>query len=136
MNVWEIVLTSVLSGGVIVGLIQATEHIVLWHKNRKAAKEDREEQKKVDTEADRAKKEEDFRRETRENNAIQNEALKFILYDRIRYLALCYIKDGEVDFDSRRILKDMHNVYHNGLHANGDLDDLMDAVNELPLKQK
>lgn len=136
MTVWEIILTSILSGGVIVGGIQAAEHIVLWNKNRKAAKEDRAEQKKDE---DTAKKDAETKQaleDIQKNNAVQNEALKYILYDRIRYLALCYIRDGEVDFDDRRILRDMHTVYHYGLNANGDLDDLMDAVGELPLKQK
>ena len=62
--------------------------------------------------------------------------IKFILYDRIKYLAQTYIAAGEVDFDDRRILNAMHKVYHGGLDGNGDLDDLMNAVGELPLKKK
>lgn len=68
--------------------------------------------------------------------AAQGEALKFILYDRIRYLAQAYIADGEIDFDDRRILNEMHRAYHDGLGGNGDLDVLMKSVNELPLKVK
>ena len=68
--------------------------------------------------------------------AAQGEALKFILYDRIRYLAQAYIADGEIDFDDRRILNEMHRAYHDGLGGNGDLDALMKSVNELPLKVK
>ena len=46
---------------------------------------------------------------------------------------LQYIEAGEVDFDQRRILREMHTVYHFGLQGNGDLDQLMEAVAKLPL---
>ena len=61
-------------------------------------------------------------------------AQKLMLYDRIRYLGLKYISDGAVDFDDRRILKEMHDCYHERLGGNGDLDNLMNEVNHLPLK--
>lgn len=92
------------------------------------------------------------REETKEEKAEQNsegrlknvedkvdalvEATKYILYDRIRYLGQRYIDAGEIDFDDRRILNDMHRSYHCGLGGNGDLDKLMEAVNELPLKSR
>ena len=60
--------------------------------------------------------------------------LKWVLYDRIRYLGLEYIAEGHVDFDDRRILCEMHRSYHDGLGGNGDLDNLMAGVNSLPLK--
>lgn len=62
------------------------------------------------------------------------EGMKYVLYDRIRWLGQAYIVKGEVDFDDRRILHSMHSVYHNQLGGNGDLDSLMQEVNELPLK--
>jgi len=71
-----------------------------------------------------------------EKTDAQSEALKFILYDRIRYLGQAYIAESEIDFDDRRILNDMHRSYHNGLGGNGDLDKLMEAVNDLPLKSR
>jgi len=75
-------------------------------------------------------------RELREMSAAQSEALKFVLYDRIRYIGQAYIAEGEVDFDDRRVLNNMHSSYHNGLNGNGDLDTLMAEVNSLPLKQR
>lgn len=60
--------------------------------------------------------------------------LKWVLYDRIRHLGQKYINDGLVDFDDRRILNEMHKSYHDGLGGNGDLDNLMQQVNALPLK--
>ena len=60
--------------------------------------------------------------------------LKWVLYDRIRHLGQKYINDGLVDFDDRRILNEMHKSYHDGLGGNGDLDNLMQQVNALPLR--
>ena len=71
--------------------------------------------------------------ESKELKAIK-EGLKWVMFDKIRHLGLKYIDDGEVDFDERRILKEMHTSYHDGLGGNGDLDKLMESVYELPLK--
>ena len=60
--------------------------------------------------------------------------LKWVIYDRIRYLGQTYIAHGNIDFDDRRILNEMHKCYHDGLCGNGDLDNLMSEVNKLPLK--
>ena len=60
-------------------------------------------------------------------------ATKWLMYDRIRHLGLAYIKDSVIDFDDRRILKEMHTAYHD-LGGNGDLDKLMEGVYALPLK--
>lgn len=59
--------------------------------------------------------------------------LKWVLYDRIRHRGQQYISAGQVDFDDRRILNEMHASYHDGLGGNGDLDNLMGQVNKLPL---
>jgi phosphoenolpyruvate synthase/pyruvate phosphate dikinase len=69
-------------------------------------------------------------------NAAQNEGMKHVLLDRILYLGQSYIKKGEVTFDERKRLGDMHNVYHKRLEGNGDADAVMDAVYNLPLSQK
>lgn len=64
------------------------------------------------------------------------EGMRLILLDRIRYVGQSYLKEKEVDFDDRRLLKQMHNVYHENLGGNGDLDTLMKEVDDLPLKIK
>ena len=71
--------------------------------------------------------------EAKELQAIKD-GLKWVMYDRIKHLGMAYIMDGAVDFDDRRILKEMHASYHDGLGGNGDLDKLMESVYELPLK--
>ena len=53
--------------------------------------------------------------------------------DRIQYLCKCYIKDRCVDVEDLRRLHIMHEKYHN-LGGNGDLDNLMEQVDALPLK--
>lgn len=118
-------LVVLLSGAAAAAFIEGVIGIAKLRIDIKARRED----------AKKAEKEE-WQKRMEENNAVQNEALKFILYDRIKYLAQTYIAAGEVDFDDRRILNAMHKVYHGGLDGNGDLDDLMNAVGELPLKKK
>ena len=108
------IIIALLTGGVLVSIINGVMQLIMWRKNRKAQKEDKAEQ----------------------NISVIIQALKFILYDKIRCAGQAYIRDGEIDFDDRRILTDMHNVYHNGLGGNGDLDNLMKEVNALPLKLK
>ena len=79
------------------------------------------------------RKDEKNKKESDDIKALK-QGLKYVLYDRIRYIGQEYIKQGMVDFDDRRILNEMHQSYHNGLGGNGDLDNLMKAVNCLPLK--
>ena len=119
------ILTAVLTGGFAVSLVNLIRDVIMWKKNRKAAKEDKEDQNIEE------------RLKAIENTTTTlASANKYILYDRIRFLGQAYIKDGEIDFDDRRILNDMHDVYHNGLGGNGDLDNLMKEVNALPLNLK
>ena len=120
MEWWQVVLTF-LGGGVGVALIGVFKDNALWKKNRKAALEDE------------AKKDE--KAENKEITALKT-AMKYVLYCHIRTWGQKYIAAGEVDFDDRRILNDMHSVYHNDLGGNGDLDVLMKQVNSLPLITK
>ena len=62
-------------------------------------------------------------------------AMRYLMLDRIRHLGEKYLTAGEIDFDDRRLLNEMHDSYHNGLGGNGDLDILMQEVNRLPLKK-
>lgn len=118
-------LFAILTGGAAVAVIEGVREWMRWRRERKAKSEDRAE---LNIEVRLSKME--------EQNIAQSEALKYILYDRIRFLGQAYISDGEIDFDDRRILNGMHTVYHNGLHGNGDLDNLMGEVNALKLKRK
>lgn len=121
----ESVILALISGGVVSVAVQIVDRWMTWLRDRKAAKKDS------------AKKNAEERLTAIEaQNKAQSDALKFILYDRIKYLAQEYIVNGEVDFDDRRILHLMHSSYHYGLSGNGDLDVLMQEVDKLPLKYR
>ena len=130
------ILVAILSGGVVVAVIEGIREALKWRRTRKAVKEDRAEKKAEDAKRAAELKTEDRLGAIEEKVDVQREALKFILYDRIRYLGQAYIAEKEIDFDDRRILNNMHHTYHYGLCGNGDLDTLMAEVNRLPLKQR
>lgn len=115
---------------------------------RTAEKEDRAEEKADKTkrlsdevlrlkEQDAEKNEEiDERLEHLEKQmAVQNEALKLMLLDRILHLGQSYIARGEITFEDRKRLHAMHSVYHDGLDGNGDAGLLMNDIDDLPLKK-
>ena len=122
------ILIALLSGGVCATLLKLIGDNISWNRKRKVLKKEK-------AVSDAEKEESEWRKDMERKNDIQSEALKFILYDRIRYLAFAYIKDNEIKFDDRRILNEMHRVYHEGLGGNGDLDALMNSVKKLPLKK-
>lgn len=78
-----------------------------------------------------------YQQEDREEEYLKDlrAGMVWLLYDRIKYLGLHYIKDGAVDFDDLRVLREMHTVYHDSLAGNGDLDKIMREVDALPLKE-
>lgn len=123
-----------LSGGVAVALIEVAKELILWGKNRKAKKEDDAMEREDEKERQEAMHINERLETIEKKTDAQSEALKYIMYDRILYLGREYIKKGNITFDERRILNNMHNSYHNGLGGNGDLNTLMHEVNELPLK--
>lgn len=123
---------AIITGATGAAVIKLIDNIVQWCLQRKAAKEDRDEE----NDKKELQKIKDWEKDMEDKvNALVN-ADKYILFDRIRYLGQKYVADDEVDFDDRRILRQMHEVYHNELGGNGDLDELMKAVNALPLKKE
>lgn len=128
MENWIFAIATGVTGAAVIKLI---DNVVQWKLQRKAAKEDRT----IEDGRAEIKKikqwEEDMETKV---NALVN-ADKYIMFDRIRYLGQKYVAEKEVDFDDRRILNQMHDVYHNELGGNGDLKELMEAVNALPLKK-
>ena len=123
---------AVITGVTGAAVIKLIDNVVQWKLQRKAAKEDRT----LDDDRAEIKKIKQWEKDMEDKvNALIN-ADRYIMFDRIRYLGQKYVAEKEVDFDDRRILNQMHNVYHNELGGNGDLDKLMKAVNTLPLKQE
>lgn len=56
---------------------------------------------------------------------------RITMHDRISWLATKYCEKGEIKYSDYQILKQMHEVYHNDLHGNGFLDDIMEDVANL-----
>lgn len=119
-----------LTGAAAAAVIKLIDNLLQWMLQRKAAKEDRAENK-----AEKEKKtEKDYLERLDKKIDGLTVGERIILLDRIQYLGQEYIKDGSVDFDDRRRLNEMHSVYHNTLGGNGDLDVLMREVNCLPIR--
>ena len=140
-------------------LINVVQERWRWRAERKAKKEDRAEDKAEEKEklAQKCedtlseinnnlngyiKRQDDFNAEfvkrvveLESQNAAQSEGMKFVLLDRILHNGHKYIMAGEVSFDDRKRLGDMHTVYHKRLGGNGDADAIMDSVYALPLKK-
>ena len=145
-EVWRTVLVFIFGAGglALINIIQERWKI---RYQRKAEKEDEKEAKEDKLEAmskqltDFIETQNDFNNkstvrfeEMEKSDSAQVEALKYVLLDRILYIGQSYIKHGDVTFDDRKRLRDMHDVYHNRLGGNGDAQKIMDAVDELPLK--
>ena len=114
-----------LSSSALVSVIEIIKEHLAHRRARKDLKEDRAEQ---NAESRLAKLEKKI-------DAVYD-GQKYLMYDHIKTAANQYKKDKQVDFDDRRMLHLMHGCYHNGLGGNGDLDLLMQEVDELPLKEE
>lgn len=85
--------------------------------------------------SDRRKRKDTVEDKIEDKDAALKQGMKLLLADKIQYLGLKYIEEGEITFSNRKMLNDMHSTYHNGLGGNGDFDGLMKEVNELPIKR-
>lgn len=59
--------------------------------------------------------------------------VRLLLQDRIEGLCIKYVKEGEIRWENLKYLRQAHDCYHNKLGGNGDLTDLMDSVEHLPV---
>lgn len=136
METLKTILLALIGGGTGAALVNAFFNGWKWKAERKAKKEDMETEKE-----DQLGKLTELVKDlaaAQEENARQLDALreaqKCVLLDRIIYLGQSYIAAGEIDFDDRKRLREMHNSYHNGLGGNGDANAIMRDVDALPLK--
>lgn len=120
MENWMQIALSILGGGVAVAIINALRDRWSWKRGQK-------DRKRLDVEQEIT--------DLKTTVGAIKEGLRYVLYDRIRFIGQAYIAEGKIDFDDRRVLNDMHKSYHSGLGGNGDLDNLMGEVNRLPLKK-
>lgn len=71
--------------------------------------------------------------EKSEKGSAQIKALRYLMLYTMMQTAKGHIRDGEISMDDRRQLHKWHDLYHNGLGGNGDMDKLMAEVDKLPL---
>lgn len=130
------ILVAVISSGATAAIVKAIDNWLSWRRERKAKHEDADLEKKEQIVNERLNNIEQQLNITEKNLDSLKEGMKYIIYDRIRHIGQAHINAGEIDFDDRRILNNMHSCYHNGLGGNGDLDKLVQEVNDLPLKKE
>lgn len=130
------ILIAIISSGATAAVVKAIDNWLSWRRERKAKHEDDDLEKKEQIINDRLNTIE------KKTDCIQElldslkEGMKYTIYDRIRHIGQAHINVGEIDFDDRRILNNMHHCYHDGLGGNVDLDKLVQEVNSLPLKKE
>ena len=61
----------------------------------------------------------------------QNDGIRILLYDRIKEKGTKYIKENRITYDEYEDLLKMHDVYHNSLHGNGFLNEIMNKVSAI-----
>lgn len=99
-------------------LIKLLDNIIQFSLQRRAKRKDNGQKEKTELE--------------KQVDAIQ-QCLMVSMLDRIQYLCRCYIRDEKITIEDRRRLHQMHKGYK-AVGGNGDLDDLLAQVDELPLK--
>lgn len=151
MTVWEFVCALALAicgGAAGAAAINAGQERWKFKADRKAKKEDAAEEK-ADKTVEIGNAVEEFKKSEAEKNANLEKRLDTIevcvsaliegerltMLDRIIYLGQSYIHRGEITYEERKRLRDMHNCYHNKLGGNGDATLIMESVDELPLKK-
>lgn len=114
------VLGWVITGGVAAAVVKLIDNVVQWQLNRSGKAADRKRQDNA---------------EIREAITGLQRGQRVLLFDRIKHLGERYLIAGEVDIDDRRNLHNMHDAYK-ALGGNGDLNILMNQVNQLDLKNR
>ena len=71
----------------------------------------------------------------KKNDAIK-EGLRLLLQHMIEEEALKAIECEEIEYGKLRFLRLAHKCYHDGLHGNGDLDDVMSDLEEVSVIYK
>ena len=125
---------GLLGAGIGAGLMT----ILLACLNRKWAKDDREEAevKQIDKIEKHLQDIDNKITELSDSLSHLKSAEKASLSDRIKWLGTKYLDAGEIEFEDRRILNQLHSAYHDDCGGNGDFDSFMEIINDLPLKTK
>ncbi len=117
MEEWYIVLLGGTSAAALISTIGNIILHLLQRSERKKEKQNDRQQEQID-----------------KLNAI-GKGVMLLELDKIKYLGLRFIRDGGITYEDRALLHKMHDNYHKELGGNGDLDQIMEEVDELPLVQ-
>lgn len=145
MNTTNVLITCILSSTVAAALVNAIKEFILWKLNRKSIVSDRAEEK-----GDRLEElsqefsgmQEQINKITEICNNLEVQlgvtikSNKVILQDRIKHLVFSYAKLEEISYEDKKLIHEMWRIYHYELSGNGDLDDVMEMLDEIPLKIK
>ena len=137
----ETVLICIISSTAAAAVVSSVKELILWRLNRKAKLADdkkenieseineklESQQKSIDKLSEKIDKVQDQMKATVAHD-------KIILDDKIRYLITKYLEYGEITLDERQAIHHMWDIYHYGLGGNGDLDEWMALLDEIPLK--
>lgn len=126
------VILAIVGGSCGAAIVAGIFGIITWRLNRKAAKEDKADERNATSCARRGQE----IRELKDTMEVLILADRTILYDRIKHLGKSYIARGYVTLEELEDLNRMHEVYHDPdkLNGNGFLDGLMKSVRSLPLR--
>lgn len=69
----------------------------------------------------------------KEAESVERQALRYLMLYTIQDTARELLRDGCATIEEKRQLRQWHDLYHKGLGGNGDADQLMKAVDQLPL---
>jgi hypothetical protein len=103
-------LVIALGGGSAAAVVSGLVQVTLWALNRKASKADK----------------------AADGNKEIRDALRALLYDRIKYLGQRYVSEGDISLADLESLLDMHKCYGE-LEGNGGLNALISKVKTLPI---
>ena len=117
MEEWYIVLLGGTSAAALISTIGNIILHLLQRSERKKEKQNDRQQEQID-----------------KLNAI-GKGVMLLELDKIKYLGLRFIRDGGITYEDRALLHKMYDNYHKELGGNGDLDQIMEEVDELPLVQ-
>lgn len=126
MDILQMILGGAVGSSIVVGLFG----LITWKLNRKAAKEDKAE----DREEEKKKQADSEMEEIKAKLENLTIAQRTQMYNLIKKDGKSYLARGSITSEELEDLIDSHRVYHDVLKGNGFLDSLMDKVKRLPVK--
>lgn len=138
----ETVLVCIISSAAAAAVITSIKELIIWTLNRKAKLADKKVENEEKSIQDILQLQQDSidklsekidKVQSQIDATVQHD--KIILRDKIKYLISKYIEYGEITLDERQAIHHMWDIYHYGLGGNGDLDDWMTILDEIPLKE-